>query len=235
MRHLMIQSTHFTVFIKPHIAYYTTYTKQAEKIATKIDMVLLFKKAAKISLMVILFFLCFIYFTLPSLNEYKAEQIIVTTSEEKVDEILAPAVTVCAQDPRLLIVDYENTFLKYCASEMDIRRCVDNATLNFSSTILNARKGFTLDGPNLMDPFMWIPEITLPSAGKCYTLKTSQTLEKDFMTGTLRLVLSKDLNYYIYIHDINYFVQNQNPYGVPINFKAISSGEGWTLQRQYTL
>ena len=191
-------------------------------------MVLLFKKAAKISLIVVLFALCFIYFTLPSFNEYKAEQIIVTTSEEKIDEILTPAVTVCAQDSHLLLVDYENTFLKYCASEMDIRRCVDNATFNFSSTILNARKGFTLDGPNLIDPSLWIPEITLPSAGKCYTLNTSQTLEKDFMTGTLRLELSKDLKYYIFVHDINYFVQNQNPFGVPINFKTISPGEGWT-------
>ena len=184
--------------------------------------------AAKISVIVILFTLCFTYFTLPSLKEYHAQQIIVTTSEEKEHEILAPAVTVCAQDTSLLVDDYHQTFQKYCANETDIRRCIDAATFNFSSTIRNATKGLPPYDSSLMDPSQWIPEVTLPAAGKCYTLNTSQTLEPNFMTGTLRLVLSKDVNFYIYIHDVNYFVQNQNPFGVPINFKAFSLGEGWT-------
>ena len=191
-------------------------------------MVFNFQCAAKISVIVVLFTLCFTYFTLPSLKEYQAQQIIVTTSEEKQDEIHAPAVTVCAQDPSLAIGDLHQAFLKYCANKTDIRRCIDAATFNFSSTVFNATRGFPPYDSSLMDPSQWIPEVTLPGTGKCYTLNTSQTLETNFMTGTLRLVLSKDLNYYIYIHDINYFVQNQNPYGVPINFKAISSGEGWT-------
>ena len=191
-------------------------------------MVLLFKKAAKISLMLILFLLCFIYFTLPSLKEYHAEQMIVATSEEKEDEILAPAVTVCAPDASLAIEDFHQAFPKYCANETDIRRCIDAATFNFSSTVLDATKGLPPYDSSLMDPSQWIPEVTLPGTGKCYTLNTSQTLEPNFMTGTLRLVLSKDLNYYFFVHDINYFVENQNPFGVPSYFKGISPGEGWT-------
>ena len=70
-----------------------------------------------------------------------------------------------------------------------------------------------MDGPSLMDPSMWIPDITLPAAGKCYTLNTSLTLEEDFVTATLRIGWKKDLNYMIFIHDINYFANSQNPYG----------------------
>ena len=189
-------------------------------------MVLIFKKAAKISLMLVLFVLCFTYFTLPSLNEYQAKQIIVTTSEEKVDEILAPAVTVCAQDPNLSVVDYDKIFLKYCANEKDIRRCMDDATINFSSNILNARKGYTPGGPKLMDPSLWIPEITLTASGKCYTLNTSQTVLEDFITGTIRIELNKNMIYNLFIHDINYFANNKNPYALPVNFLAINPGGG---------
>ena len=186
-----------------------------------------FQCAAKISVTVVLFTLCFYYFTLPSLEEYEANQIIVTTSEETEGEILAPAVTVCAQDPCLKLEDYNEAFQTYCANETDIKKCIDSATFNFSSTILNAAKGFEPYNSSLMNPSEWIPEITLPAAGKCYTLSSSQTMEQNFMTGTIRLELRKDLNYFIYIHDVNYYVQNQNPIGIPTNFRALSPGEGW--------
>ena len=191
-------------------------------------MVLLFKKVAKISLMFCLFIICLIYFTLPSVREYLEEQIIITTSEEKVDANLAPAVTVCAQNPGLSVIEYSNALHKYCANELDIRMCIDNATFTFHTTILNARKGYNPSGPSLMDPSLWIPEVNLPAIGKCFTLNTSMTLERDFLTGTLRIELFKDLKYYFYVHDIDYYTQNQNPYGIPLNFMSIQAGEPGT-------
>ena len=191
-------------------------------------MVFKFQCAAKISVILVLFTIWLINFALPSLKEYQAEQIIVTTAEEKMNDILAPAVTVCAQDPGIEVEDLHNALQKYCTNETDIRRCLDDATFTFSATILDAKKGYTPDGPSLMEPSMWIPDITLPSAGKCYTLNTSITIEKDFVTGTLRIVFKKDMNYGIFIHDINYFGNSQNPYGLPVNFMTVNPGEGWT-------
>ena len=189
-------------------------------------MVFKFHCVAKISVILVLFTIWLINFALPSLKEYQAEQIIVTTAEEKMNDILAPAVTVCAQDPGIEVEDLHKALQKYCANETDIRRCLDDATSSFSATILDARKGYTPDGQSLMDPSMWIPDITLPSAGKCYTLNTSMTLEEDFVTGTLRIDLKKDINYGIFIHDINYFGNSQNPYGIPVNFMVINPGGG---------
>ena len=144
--------------------------------AARINMVFKFHCVAKISVILVLFSLWLINFALPSLKEYQAEQIIVTTAEEKMNDILAPAVTVCAQDTSLLVDDYHQTFQKYCANETDIRRCIDAATFNFSSTILHATKGLPPYDSSLMDPSQWIPEVTLPAAGICYMLKTCQRL-----------------------------------------------------------
>ena len=47
------------------------------------------------------------------------------------------------------------------------------------------------------------------------------------MTGPLHLELRKEINYWVYIHDINYYVPNLNNFGVPTNFKALSPGPGW--------
>ena len=190
-------------------------------------MVFNFQCAAKLSVIVVLFALCFAYFTLPSLKEYMAQQIIVTTSEEKVNEVLAPAVTVCALNPRVGIDEIHKAFQIFCANVTDVRKCFDNATFNFSSTIVNATKGYSPYDSSLMNPSLWFSEVTLPSAGKCYTLNTSLKLEQDFMTGTIRLMLKRELNYWLFIHDINYFVQNQNPFGVPVNFRAVGPGQGW--------
>ena len=133
-------------------------------------MVFKFRCAAKISVILVLFTIWLINFALPSLKEYQAEQIIVTTAEEKINDILAPAVTVCAQDPGIEVEDLHNALQKYCINETDIRRCLNNATFTLSATILDAKKGYTPDGPSLMDPSMWIPNITLHSAGKFQTL-----------------------------------------------------------------
>ena len=124
-----------------------------------------FQGSAKVAVIMVLFTICFTYFT--SLKEYQAQKIIITTSEEKVTEILAPAVTICALNPSLAVTEYPMALEKYCANETNIRKCIDNATFNFSSTIVNAIKGYPPDDSSLMDPSLWIPEVTLPAAGKC--------------------------------------------------------------------
>ena len=78
-------------------------------------MVFKFQCAAKISVILVLFTLWFINFALPSLKDYQAEQIIVTAAEEKMNDISAPAVTVCAQDPGMEAKDYHQALQKYCA------------------------------------------------------------------------------------------------------------------------
>ena len=39
---------------------------------------------------------------------------------------------------------------------------------------------------------MWIPDITLPDAGKCYTLNTSMAIEEDFVMGMGMAVLQTE-------------------------------------------
>ena len=90
-------------------------------------------------------------------------------------------------------------------------------------------KGLTPNAPSLMDPSLWVPDVTMPAAGKCFTLDVSDhTLERDFVTGTILVELSKDRDYHMYVHDINYYVMNQNPFGIPVNFRSFSPEEGWT-------
>ena len=91
----------------------------------------------------------------------------------------------------LSIQEYHMALQKYCTNDTYIRKCLDNATFSFSSTIKKARKGYTPDGPGLMNPSLWIPEITLPASGKCYTLNTSLTLEEDLWLGHLSLIWTR--------------------------------------------
>ena len=189
--------------------------------------------AAKLSLQLSLFTVCLFVFGFPSIEKYKAEETIVTTKEEKKDEILAPAVTICAINKNNLngfktvnhVSNFGDILQAFCSESTNMKSCIDGQTYNLSETVMNATKGISSEAKNLIGPHLWISDFSGTYFGQCFTLNTSISMDLQAITGTLRISLAKDLNYNIFVHDLNYFLINVNPYGIPNNYRIVSGDQ----------
>ena len=67
----------------------------------------------------------------------------------------------------------------------------------------------------------WWEDFTHVWLGRCYTLQLDRKLGPDFRTDELFLHLNPALNYYIFVHDPDYFIINSNPVSLPLNKKKV--------------
>ena len=163
------------------------------------------------------------YFGLPSLRRYLDKKVVVTSSEEDKDDRVAPAVTVCAQNPQTghgfpkaekkyadsesdSDSDYSGYVKDVCGGneKEDIAKCIEKNTFSLESTI---------EAAEVYDK-LWVPDFTSPQIGMCHTLKGLDIFEKPFIS------FAENNTYVVFLHDPNLFLINYNPL-VPITRKEL--------------
>ena len=103
-------------------------------------------------------------------------------------------------------------------------------TLERDEFLKSARLGFDEESfTTLVDETssMWSEDLTASFLGRHFTLKLSNTLPTTF-DGYLMFQLDNSFDYFIWVHDENFFVPNQNPLGPPSKrWQVIPSGRNF--------
>ena len=131
-----------------------------------------------------------------------------------------------------MMARYTNTFLlDHCKeiNQTDFETCISNdsfALTDFLTTATFQMKGSSLNEKNISS---WREDIDITADGRHFTWKPQRFISpavEDFVFITVR----KNFKFYIYVHDINFYVLSTNPYGTT---KAFWEFDGNSMENHY--
>ena len=186
-------------------------------------------------LQIILFVLFLIFFGVPSVQKYLEKQTIVISSEEQTNGIEAPAITFVATKKREFSIGWKSVdkdinfksfvLVDHCQkmsfTDMDI--CYENDTFGRDEFLMSATLGFYKETARSLfhESSMWTEDMTVTYNGRHFTLNPSMIMTKA-PNHALIFEVDNSFDYHIWLHDVNFFIVNQNPYGLPSKLWIIS-------------
>ena len=170
----------------------------------------------------------FFYFGLPSWNKFQAKEVLINKRKIITSDIAPPAITFCTTNAWKNASDSnvsESLIVSHCNESNSFEEaleCIENETYNLTETVPRA---ISNDGTDISNSSFWINDISLTYLGKCHTLNNSVSLGSSYWN----FVLDASLNYFVAIHDPNFFMVTSNPATVPLVTLLLRPNQGTQL------
>ena len=186
---------------------------------------------SKTILQLLLFCLFLGFFGIPSFSKYQKKETIVVKSEKDTVGIEAPAVTLVAtknkfgwKSARNESYWYNFVLYEHCERiNMTIEQCVQKDSFKLTDFLEDARIEKAMNSSvsvflNLSSASAdWGEDMTATAFGKYFTFKPPKftTLNQD---SCMNFILLRNFTYNAFVHDEDFFVNNANPLGPPVNY-----------------
>ena len=190
-------------------------------------------------LQLLLFILFLIYFGKPSVEKYLEQKTIVVTTEEFTNGIEPPAITIVARNNRSVpgwwsvneTLNYRTfSMFQHCQtlnfSDMDA--CKMNDTINIDDFLKTARLGVFEETSTYISnssySATWTEDMTFTYIGRFFTLKRSTPMKPDPENAVV-FDGNPNFEYYVWVHDENFFLVNHNHFGLPKQLWTINTNQ----------
>ena len=170
------------------------------------------------------------FFGIPSIQKYLKKETITVYSRELTNGIEAPAVTIVAIDLRNGYVWKNKTshtnsldgrimgtfLLDHCKeiNQTDLEACVANDSFGLTDILTSATFGVFSKGLN---ETAWTWDLFNSGYGRYFTWNPQRLITPD-LTDYTSLSAYRNFRFYVFVHDINFFVVNLNPFGPTKSF-----------------
>ena len=181
-------------------------------------------------LQLLLFILFLVFFGIPSVEKYLEKQTVLITSEEITNGIEAPAITFVALNENKSIpgwksvdqtLNFESFSLgRHCQriNLTNMNTCITSDTIDLGDFLMGTRLGiFETNSTSIHSKTsspMWTEDMAATYVGRSFTLRLSRIIS----TSTNNVVIfsvNTSYQFNIWLHDENFFVVNQNHFGLP--------------------
>ena len=186
----------------------------------------------KMAFFVALLSACFFGFGLPCINRFFANEITVNEFVTKNTSLKAPAITICPlmwrnDSPPLMPLGHYKKNCPDASGAKEFSDCVGNKTLNINEVVVSATQGYSsniIRKLELSDSNLWTSDMTISVSGRCYTLNYDKQLKVDKETNNIIINLVPS-NYYLFLHDPDFFFPTINPMTLPLNLIMVNPQE----------
>ena len=178
---------------------------------------------AKVVIQLLLLVIFAVFFGHPAVERYLAKKVRIETTRSETGGIPAPAITLVVYSPETRNGwrtesrgdhDVFNLIQPQCGEASNIVKCIEDETFEETEAYKNVLLGFSSQ-TSLKNTSLVTVDFTSTFRGRSYTLDFNQKLDIDGAASQLFLSFESLNNYALYIHDKNYFLLNDNPYGLP--------------------
>ena len=176
----------------------------------------------------LLLVLFMVFFGIPSIQKYQSKETIFISTREFTNGIEAPAITVLAlkndtsygwksksNQTASLMARHTYTFvLDHCKeiNQTDLETCISGDTFGLTDFLTTATFGISESSMNVLNRSSWTEDMDSTANGRYYTWKPQSVITPS-LTDTMFLSAYKNFKFYIFVHDINYFLFCSNPLG----------------------
>ena len=182
--------------------------------------------SARLLLFVILSLSWVFLFLIPGIKRFEEKNTTFEEWTEDASSLPPPSITLCPFEKayqgwkNVTKPIFRNTYQQRCAganSSEEFLECYEQKTFNLTETFPNgAGQGMgSMYREVLMDPDLWLPDMTKASNGRCFTLNYTESLRADVEAGSLIFNFDPKIKYMIFIHQLDFFVFNLNPLAIP--------------------
>ena len=182
------------------------------------------------------------FFGLPSIHRFMDKRMLSVTSKKNTGGLAAPVVTIAPRNPRTKrgwsgnTTSYPKVVEDVCGHQQEaIGGCIQNETFSNSDAFKDVILGFTEKKSLLEQEGLLTEDFTTSWYGRTYTLDIHRKIGPDDKLDQFFLVLGRNLDYRIFVHDPTYFVINTNPIGLPSLVFKIKTNESRSHYYQITL
>ena len=173
------------------------------------------------------------------MEKYLDQKTIVVTTEEFTNGIEPPAITIVARNNRSVpgwrsvneTLNYRTfSMFQHCQtlnfSDMDA--CKMNDTIGLGDFLDSLRRGVFEETStyisNSSSSATWTEDMTFTYIGRFFTLKRSTPMKPD-PEDALVFYVNPSFEYFIWVHDENFFLVNRNPFGLPNQLWIINTNQ----------
>ena len=185
----------------------------------------------KILLQVVLFVLFLKYFGLVSWQRYREQRVVLTSSDESIESLPPPAITLCPIDHQDQIgfidaigeedepaVGWKGKLISHLCQGKEgdeIVDCIEERAVDQTTIANYITSGFQKER-SLPEKIFWRTEFSHVIAGLCSTIEIPYPLGIDLAKEAIWVGLNNSYAFIVYIHDPSFFLINNNP-SLPIN------------------
>ena len=108
----------------------------------------------------------------------------------------------------------------YCGGAKDIAKCIEKTTFSERETFKDIQFGYSTQ-LSLLSPALATTDFTASFFGQMYTINIGRKITPDDARTQIFISFDYFHDYVIFIHDQNYFLVNDNPYGLPSNMMKL--------------
>ena len=170
-----------------------------------------------------LFIIFIVFFGYPAYKRYQSGGVLVEEDEEHVDLITPPAITVCPRNPQSRfklgwkdssrLFDVERGPCEGSSNAEELVACVEKKVYT-KEEIFMSQYGVWKAG-NKVGLSQWKGSFWPLFFGKCFSLKAEDGTIGFTLYDGLSISLNSSLEYWVILHDPDYFVMSSNPTTIP--------------------
>ena len=183
-----------------------------------------------------------IFYQIP-IPRFHDKRVVMTSSEELVDDLPPPSITICPIDKKsgmgfrdvLNIGPYQdfkgNLIPQMCEGKEgpEIIDCIEEKAINGSLAVKYLMKGFQ-EEKSVPEANFWTREFSHSSMGICSTIKPPFSLGTTFIKEAIWIGLNESYKFAMFFHDPDFFLINFIP-SLPFNAIMLNASDGTMTQR----
>ena len=200
--------------------------------------------AIDFSLYGLLFVLFMVFFGVPSIEKYQRKDTIIVTSKVSTNGIEAPAVSIVVlsengygwkantSQTSSLLGRYNMAFLLDHCKEInltDVEHCIAKNSFELTDFMTTATFKLSPSTVGELDKTSWTEDVGETPDGRIFTWNPQRIITPD-LEDIVFLSVYKNFTYFIFVHDIDFYIIGTNPLGATPAFWTFN---GKTMQNHY--
>ena len=181
----------------------------------------------------LLLVLFMVFFGIPSIQKYQNKETIFLSSKKLTNGIEAPAVTIIALNNNTsygwktksnqtssVMGRYTYTFLlDHCKeiNQTDLETCISEDSFGLTDFLTTATFGMTVSSQGELNRSSWREDMDTTSNGRHFTWNPKKLISP-VVEHFMFLTLFRNVNFFIFVHDIDFYFISTNPLGTAIAF-----------------
>ena len=206
-----------------------------------------FMEMSLYSLLLVMFM---VFFGIPSVEKYQRQETIFISSRKLTNGIEAPAVTLIAlnnttgygwkrktNQTSSMMGRYTNTFLlDHCKeiNQANLESCISEDSFGLTEFLATATFGVTSSSEGELNRSSWKEDVDITANGRYFTWNPQKRITpgpEHFMF----MSLFKNLRFFIFVHDIDFYFISTSPLGTAISFWEFYGNSMSTHYQELTL
>ena len=208
-------------------------------------MALTFASSIELFLYALFLLLFMIFFGIPSVEKYQREETVFVSSRKLTNGFQAPALTFIVVNNKTkygwktetnqtssLDGRYSFTFLlDHCKeiNQTDLEACIDGDSLGLTDFLSTATFQMLASSIGKLNTSAWTEDIDVTANGKHFTWVPRRQISPK-MEDFIYMAAYKNFHFHIFVHDINFYFINTNPFGPT---KAFWNFDGNSMSNHY--